>query len=152
MYRDDAEAAQLRIRTLEAKLAERDASLAARDAEIAELQGEAGRGPRKTWPRVWPVLLCMATGAIGLAAGLRVSTTRATGPSTGIAACDLYLERLETCVVGASPAAVQAIKESTETSRKAMVQAATMPAARESLRTYCGQAVDRFADNPACKW
>jgi multidrug resistance efflux pump len=70
MYRNDAEAAQLRIQTLEAELAERDAALAARDAEIAELQREIDRAPANGWPRVWPVLLSLATGAIGLAAGL----------------------------------------------------------------------------------
>jgi hypothetical protein len=76
MYRDDAEAAQLRIRNLEAELAERDAVIAARDAELAELQRQAARAPQRAWPRVWPVLLCLATGAIGLAAGLEVSSGR----------------------------------------------------------------------------
>jgi len=79
MYRDDAEAAQLRIRSLETKLAERDAGLAARDAEVRELQQQImrfeGRVPRTPWPRVWPLLLCLGTGALGLAAGLKVSTT-----------------------------------------------------------------------------
>ena len=35
-YRDDGAAAHLRVRTLEAQLAERDASLRAREAELAE--------------------------------------------------------------------------------------------------------------------
>lgn len=42
-YRDDREAARLRIETLEAKIAERDASLRARETELAERERELER-------------------------------------------------------------------------------------------------------------
>lgn len=88
-YRDDLDAARLRMETLEAKLAERDAelsereaALAARDAELAELKAEKERKgssffepseeqakPQRS-NRVWLLLaivvIVAAAGAIGL--------------------------------------------------------------------------------------
>ena len=55
-YRNDLEAARMRIETLEAKLAEREASLRARDAEIAEQERQLVRlhpnttGAKKPFP------------------------------------------------------------------------------------------------------
>jgi hypothetical protein len=157
MYRDDAEAAQLRIRSLEAKLAERDAGLAARDAEIAELHQESarfeGRVPKTPWPRVWPLLLCLGTGALGISAGLCLSTARSRpmlAPPTGIVECDLYLARLSSCFPDSSLSARSGIAGTLASSATAFQNAAQTPAGREAIRSACGQMLESLASSPSC--
>ena len=69
-YRNDLEAARLRIGTLEAKLEESTASLDARDAELAEYKAQLERLRRTSQgkaPRMPRALFAVGAAAIGLA-------------------------------------------------------------------------------------
>lgn len=90
-YRNDLEAARLRINTLEAKLEESKASLDARDAELAECTKERDRLRKTTGskasPTPWKTIaiavfpLALGTG-LGFALGAR--TSGSTGPTANV--------------------------------------------------------------------
>ncbi|HVK67323.1 MAG TPA: hypothetical protein VM694_22715, partial [Polyangium sp.] len=74
-YRNNLDAARMRIETLEAKLAEREASLRAREAELAEQTAEntrlrqTGAKPPKS-RGVWITLLVFTHVAVACIGGL----------------------------------------------------------------------------------
>lgn len=87
MFRDDHEAARLRIETLEARLHEKEASLSAREAELAETRAELDRlrrGDDRTYPHGRPegagralrvlALAALAVGSTGVALRAASST------------------------------------------------------------------------------
>lgn len=169
MYRDESEAARLRIATLEAKLAERDAMLSARDAEISELTSHVERldpaaaARAKPQPqRLAPILigamtLLLATSS-AISLGMRPrgracashhrEESRAT---TGIAACDEYLYRVQLCVSHLDPAVRDAMSASLRGPREAWWSAGATPAGRDKLRVSCEQALDGLAVSPLCE-
>jgi hypothetical protein len=80
-YREEAEAAQERIRTLEAELEERDAvlaahegTIAARDAELDELMRGRGRGlaPRRS---ATPIVVALITSTVAVVVGVELWRT-----------------------------------------------------------------------------
>jgi hypothetical protein len=167
MYRDQAEALRLRIETLEAKLAERDAALAARDAELSELAARVERlrpagVPGARTRRLWPILagaMALLVGASALLfAGMKPraqagSMRRAMEPktTTGVAACDEYLFRLELCISRLDPAVRDALSTSLRTTREGWWAAGATASGQEKLAATCEQALDGLALNPLCE-
>jgi hypothetical protein len=164
MYRDEGEAARLRIVTLEAKLAERDAALEARDAELRELGAQverlqpAGPPPR----RLWPILvgaMALLVGANALVfTGVRPrsqpgSTRHAVEPrtTTGVAACDEYLFRVDLCVSRLEPAVRDALSTSLHATRESWGAAGATAGGRAKLAATCEQALDALAMSPLCE-
>ena len=157
MYRDDADAAKLRIQTLEAKLTEQEAGLHARDAEIAELRAgveRLGRAGAATAPRRhWPVVTASAFALLALSGtgvlALRPSQAPPPPGSTGVPACDLYLARLETCA-GGNPATQAVMRTSRATMLDGIRSAATSPEARAAIAPACTQALSGLESSTAC--
>lgn len=166
MYRDEDEAARLRIATLEAKLAERDAALAARDAELGELRASVTRlapeQPPATKPRgSLPILVAGMAILIGLSLmivsgmGPRARPGRARSAveprtTTNVAACDEYLFRVELCLSRLDPSVRESLSTSLRATREAWGSAGDSPASRDALATSCRQALDNLAMNPLC--
>src|SRR5947208_151434 len=74
--------------------------------------------------------------------------TAAAGPSIGVAECDDYLKKMETCL-GKMPAEAKAASEAAfKQSRDAWKQAASTPAGKDGLKTACKAANDALANNP----
>jgi len=90
-YRNDLEAARLRLETLEAKLDEREASLRAREAEIAELRAERDRlrardekgGDRPSFARrfIVPVLTHLVVAGLAASVFLHLDDDTDTPPA-----------------------------------------------------------------------
>jgi hypothetical protein len=157
MYRDDADAAKLRIQTLEAKLTEQEAGLHAREAEIAELRAgmeRLGRAGAATAPRRhWPVVTASAFALLALsgAGALALRPSHAPPPPgfTGVPSCDLYLARLATCA-GGNPTTEAVMKASRATMLDSMRGAATSPEARAALAPACAQALTALETSSTC--
>jgi hypothetical protein len=166
-YRDEGEATRLRIETLEAKLAERDAALAARDAELQELtaiverrepSGAAGPRPRRLWP-ILAGAMALLVGAnallfIGMkprpqsgSARPRIEPTT----TTGVAACDEYLFRVELCISRLDPAVRDSLSTSLRATREVWWSAGATRAGQEKLGATCEQALDTLAMSPLCE-
>ena len=166
MYRDESEATRLRIETLEAKVAERDAMLAARDAEIGEPLARVERldpavAARTKPQRLAPILvgamtlLLAASSALSLGARPRArpgsSRHAVERTTTGVAACDEYLFRVQLCISRLDPAVRDSMSTSLRTTREAWGSAATMPEGREKLVASCEQALGALAMSPLCE-
>jgi hypothetical protein len=167
MYRDEGEAARLRIETLEAKLAERDAAIAARDAEISELTahverlgsgGAAGPRARRSWPILAGAMALLVGGSSVLLSGMRPraqvgSAHHRVEPktTTGVAACDEYLFRVELCISRLDPAVRDPLSTSLRATREAWWLAGTTPGGQEQLAATCQQALDGLAMSPLCE-
>ena len=166
MYRDESEATRLRIETLEAKLAERDAMIAARDAEIGELTARvehldpAAGTPAKP-QKLAPILvgamtlLLAASSALLLGIGPRARAGSSRPPAearttTGVAACDEYLFRVQLCISRLDPEVRDSISTSLRTTREAWGSAATTSAGRTKLGATCEQALEGLAMSPLC--
>jgi hypothetical protein len=167
MYRDESEATRLRIETLEAKLAERDAMLAARDAEINELSSRVERlDPASAAPakpqRLAPILLGAMTLLLATSSAISLGMRPRAGgcatrhaveartTTTGIAACDEYLFRLQLCISRLDPAVRDSMSTSLRTTREAWWTAGATPGGREKLGATCEQALDGLAVSPLC--
>jgi hypothetical protein len=150
MYRDDADAARLRIQTLEAKLAEQDAGRLARDAEIAELRaglerlGREAGGEQKRRPR-WPLVAVGSVVVLGAGAGV-VLALRASVPPAIV--CDIFVARLEAC--GDDPVTVAAYQQAAARMRESFKEAAQTPQGRTALATACTQALASLDSSGAC--
>ena len=150
MYRDDADAARLRIETLEAKLVEQDAGRVARDAEIAELRAALERlgretgGEKKRRPR-WPLAAVSCVVVLGAGAGV-VLALRPSVPAA--IACDIYVARVETC--GDDPTTVAAFQRAAAGMRESFKEAAHTPEGRAALTTACTQALAALDSKGAC--
>lgn len=72
------------------------------------------------------------------------TTTAPTSGVTGVAACDDYLAKVETCLSkpNVPEAAKQAYRQSLEQNRTAWKQAASTPQGKASLETSCKMAMD----------
>jgi hypothetical protein len=78
------------------------------------------------------------------AAVLAHGATGAAAQQVGIAACDDFLAKYETCVSGKVPAAQQStFKASIDQTRKAWIEAAKSPQAKAHLESACKQAADQ---------
>ena len=168
MYRDQGEALRLRIETLEAKLAERDAALAARDAELNELAAQVERmqpagavraGQRRLWPILGGAMLLFVGASALLFVGMKpraqagsMSMRHAIEPktTTGVAACDEYLFRLELCISRLDPAVRDSLSTSLRATREGWWAAGSTASGQEKLAATCGQALDALAMNPLC--
>jgi len=164
MYRDESEATRLRIETLEAKLAERDAMIAARNAEIGELTAhverlapEAPAKPQKLGPILVAAmtLLIAASGALMLGIGPRARpgsfhTAVEERTTTGVAACDEYLFRVQLCISRLDPQVRDSISTSLRTTREAWWSAGRTPVGRDKLGATCEQALEGLAMSPLC--
>ena len=167
MYRDESEATRLRIETLEAKVAERDAMIAARDAEIGELlarverQDPAAAAARAKPQRLAPILvgamalLLAASSALSFGARPRArpgSSRQAAveRTTTGVAACDEYLFRVQLCISRLDPAVRDSMSTSLRTTREAWWSAARTSVGRDKLGATCEQALEGLAMSPLC--
>ncbi len=166
MYRDESEATRLRIETLEAKLTERDAMIAARDAEIGELTARVERldpaaatapPPQKLGPILVGAmaLLLAASSALLLGIGPRARACSSRPPveartTTGVAACDEYLFRVQLCISRLDPEVRDSMSTSLRTTREAWWSAATTSAGRSKLGATCEQALEGLAMSPLC--
>jgi hypothetical protein len=76
---------------------------------------------------------------------LACAATGAAAQQVGIAVCDDFLTKYETCVGTKVPAAQQAtFKASLDQTRKAWIDAAKNPAAKTALESSCKQTADQF--------
>jgi hypothetical protein len=166
MYRDESEATRLRIETLEAKLAERDAMIAARNAEIGELTARVEQlAPGTATPakpqKLGPILvaamtlLIAASGALMLGIGPRArpGSGRAAvedRTTTGVAACDEYLFRVQLCIARLDPQVRDSMSTSLRTTREAWWSAARTSVGRDKLGATCEQALEGLAMSPLC--
>jgi hypothetical protein len=84
------------------------------------------------------------------------STTAATGDKIGIAECDDYIAKYETCIRGKVPEAARATLESSlKTSREQWKKAAENAQSRGTLAAACKQASDAAATSMkayGCTW
>ena len=167
MYRDQGEALRLRVETLEAKLAERDAMLAARDAELSELcaqverlspTGAVGARPRRLWPILAGAMALLVGASALLFVGMKPraqagSRGHAIEPktTTGVAACDEYLFRLELCISRLEPAVRDSLSTSLRATRQEWWAAGATASGQEKLTATCGQALDALAMSPFCE-
>ena len=167
MYRDESEATRLRIETLEAKLAERDAMIAARNAEIGELTARVERlAPEATATPAKPqklgpilvgamTLLLAASSALLLGIGPRARSGSLRQPAearttTGVAACDEYLFRVQLCISRLDPEVRDSMSTSLRTTREAWWSAARTSVGRDKLGATCEQALEGLAMSPLC--
>ena len=168
MYRDQGEALRLRIETLEARLAERDAMLAARNAELIELAAHVERlqpsalvaaRPRRLWPILAAAMTLLVSASAGVFAGMKpraqpgsASMRHGIEPktTTGIAACDEYLFRVELCISRLDPAVRDSLSMSLRVTREAWWTAGATASGQEKLAVTCGQALDALAMSPLC--
>lgn len=166
MYRDESEATRLRIETLEAKLAERDAMIAARDAEIGELAARVERlAPGAAKPahpqRLGPILVAAMTVLVAASSALmlgigprdRPGSRRAAAEertTTGVAACDEYLFRVQLCISRLDPQVRDSMSASLRTTREAWWSAGRTSMGREKLGASCEQALEGMAMSPLC--
>lgn len=73
------------------------------------------------------------------------TATGATAQQVGIAVCDDFLAKYETCVSGKVPAAQQStFKASIDQTRKAWIEAAKNPQAKAALESSCKQTADQL--------
>jgi len=170
MYRDEDEAAKLRIETLEAKVAERDAALAARDAELGELEAKVARlqgaagGARPARPVnvTAPVVACALAIVAGVAGfvlmrqGQPAQGQPAPLPvvavgDTGVPECDAYLQQMETCLAKMPDSAREPARQAVQQTRDAWKSAAATPGGRAALPQACLQAQQALARNPMCR-
>jgi hypothetical protein len=79
------------------------------------------------------------------AAVLAHGATGAGAQQVGIAVCDDFLTKYETCVSGKVPAAQQStFKASIDQTRKAWIDAAKNPQAKAALESSCKQTADQL--------
>jgi len=79
------------------------------------------------------------------AAVLAQAVTGAAAQQVGIAVCDDFLTKYETCVSGKVPAAQQStFKASIDQVRKTWIDAAKNPAAKSALESSCKQTADQL--------
>jgi hypothetical protein len=166
MYRDESEATRLRIETLEAKLAERDAMIAARDAEIGELTARVERlepaaATRSKPQKLGPILvaamtlLLAASSALMLGIGPRARPGSLRAPAeerttTGVAACDEYLFRVQLCISRLDPEVRDSMSTSLRTTREAWWSASRTSMGRDKLGATCEAALEGLAMSPLC--
>jgi hypothetical protein len=84
--------------------------------------------------------------------GKEEEKTAASGDAIGVAECDDYLKKVESCM-GKMPAEGKAAMESAmKTNRDAWKEAAKNTAGKDALKTGCKAALDAFTSaNPTCK-
>ena len=83
-------------------------------------------------------LACVMGGAL-----LAIATTTAHAQSTGIAACDDFLAKYDTCVTSKLPEAQRATyKAQLDQTRKAWVDMAKTPATKSTMEATCKQTMD----------
>lgn len=92
--------------------------------------------------------LCLAMGALMLACGGGDSTgggsTTASGDKVGVAECDDFLTKYETCISGKVPAAAQAtFKKSMDDWRKAWKEQAANPQTKAALSQACKTSLEQ---------
>ena len=92
--------------------------------------------------------LCLAMGALMLACGGGDSTngggTTASGEKIGVAECDDFLTKYETCISGKVPAAAQAtFKKSMDDWRKAWKEQAANPQTKSALAQVCKTSMEQ---------
>jgi len=90
--------------------------------------------------------LCLAAGALMLACGGGDSTggTTASGDKVGVAECDDFLTKYETCVSGKVPAAAQAtFKKSMDDWRKAWKEQANNASTKGALAQVCKTSMEQ---------
>ena len=166
MYRDESEATRLRIETLEAKLAERDAMIAARDAEIGELTARVERldpaaATRSKPQKLGPILVAAMTILLATSSALLIGIGPRARPgssgrlaeartTTGVAACDEYLFRVQLCISRLDPQVRDSMSTSLRTTREAWWSAATTSVGRDKLGATCEQALEGLAMSPLC--
>lgn len=167
MYRDEGEAARLRIATLEAKLAERDATLVVRDAELLELAARVERlqpadaatpRSRRLWPILAGAMALLVGGNALLFAGVRprgqpTAVRHPLEPRTtiGVPACDEYLFRIELCISSLDPAVRDALSSALHATRERWWAAGATVSGRSNLALTCEQALDALAVTPLCE-
>lgn len=89
--------------------------------------------PRRALP-----LACVISAAL-----VAIATGTAYGQSTGIAACDDFLKKYETCVTSKLPEAQRATyKAQLDQTRKMWVDMVKSPAAKATMETTCKQTTD----------
>ena len=71
--------------------------------------------------------------------------------TTGVAACDEYLFRVELCISKLDPAVRDSLATSLRTTREAWWAAGATASGQEQLVVTCGQALDGLALNPLCE-
>ncbi len=72
------------------------------------------------------------------------------GGDVGIAECDQYLTKMEACVGKMPSSAQDSMRDSLKQSRKAWIDAAAIPAARDAIKQGCQNALDSIAKMPMC--
>jgi hypothetical protein len=83
-------------------------------------------------------LACVMGGAL-----LAIATTTAHAQSTGVAACDDFLAKYDTCVTSKLPEAQRATyKAQLDQTRKAWVDMAKTPATKSTMEATCKQTMD----------
>ncbi|HVF44533.1 MAG TPA: hypothetical protein VM936_16025 [Pyrinomonadaceae bacterium] len=91
--------------------------------------------------------LCLAAGALMLACGGGDSAgggATASGDKVGVAECDDFLTKYETCISGKVPAAAQAtFKKSMDDWRKAWKEQANNPQTKSALAQVCKTSMEQ---------
>ena len=78
-------------------------------------------------------------------AAMTVAATAVRAQSTGVAACDDFLAKYETCITSKIPGAQQAtFKGQLDQTRKTWTDAAKNPATKPSLEAVCKQSADQM--------
>lgn len=90
--------------------------------------------------------LCRSAFVVGAAfAAMTVAATAVHAQSTGVAACDDFLAKYETCITSKIPGAQQAtFKGQLDQTRKTWADAAKNPAAKPTLEAVCKQSADQM--------
>lgn len=105
--------------------------------------------------------LCLGMGALMLACGGGDSTnggsgTTASGDKIGVAECDDYIQKVETCLSGKVPEAQRATYKSTlDTMRTTWKKAAETPQGKAALAQGCKAALDQAKTSMStfgCSW
>lgn len=75
----------------------------------------------------------------------------ASGDSVGVAECDEYIKKYQTCIDKMPAAAKPAAEQGFKTQKDAWRTAASTPQGKEGLKTGCKMALDSLANNALCK-
>lgn len=101
------------------------------------------------------VLFCLAAVGMGVGCGggdkKEGDAAAATGDSVGVAECDDYLKKMESCLGKMPPEGKAAQEQAFKQSREAWKAAAATPQGKEGLKTTCKASLDALAQNPMCK-
>src|SRR6185369_16615455 len=79
------------------------------------------------------------------------AATAGGGDSVGVAECDDYLKKMESCFAKMPAEAKTAQEQALKASRDAWKSAAASQAGKDALKTTCKAAMDALAQNPMCK-